>query len=96
MPIPRLKALLLGGAIVANGSWALAQEPSRDQSFLCTSLCPGSACPQTCKGQGKTDKVGDKTNNNSSDGPGRGSLEAIQPGAADRDKAMPDNDGRAR
>jgi hypothetical protein len=78
MSNPRMYFLLLLSALVADGSSAMAQESSRDQSFICATLCPGSACPQRCKTTAR-DEPNKKTDSAATDGPAHGGYEAAQP-----------------
>lgn len=78
MSNPRMYLLLLLSGLVADGSSAMAQESSRDQSFICATLCPGSACPQRCKTTAG-DEHDKNTNSAATDGPAHGGYKAAQP-----------------
>jgi hypothetical protein len=74
MLIPRTYLLPMLGVLFV-GAPAAAEEPSHDQSFVCATLCPGSACPQRCKPASHEAP----TKRTDADGPGRGAYEAAEP-----------------
>jgi hypothetical protein len=87
MRIPRLNLLLILAALMAHGAYAVAEDASHDQSFVCTTLCPGVTCPQSCKDGVKPI---DDPNKRTSEGPHQGGYNAVQPEGAKK-KNAPEN-----